>query len=234
MRFRHYFVIQSTFMDSRQESLDTLKDIKKMMERSSRFISLSGLSGVAAGICGLTGAVFAYRVIDPSHFQRDNLRVYKRELDRGSIGVMDYMGIQLVQIALVTFGAAMLLAFLFTWLRSRKTGTTLWGPVSRKLTFSMLIPMIIGGIYLFKLMEAGSFGLVAPGCLVFYGLALMNASRYTLDEIKWLGYAELATGVASMFYPGYGLYFWAFGFGILHIVYGLFMWYRYERSEQGN
>jgi hypothetical protein len=219
-------------MDTRQQSLDTLKDIKNMMERSSRFISLSGLSGVAAGICGLTGAGFAYRVIGAGYALEPESR---KELNidglAAPVGVMDYMGRQLVVIALVTFLAAIVSAFLFTWLRSRKNGTVLWNSVSRKLTFSMLIPMAIGGIYLLKLMQAGSFGLVAPGCLVFYGLALMNASRYTLNEIKWLGYAELATGGLSIFFTGYGLYFWAFGFGILHIVYGLLMWYRYERAE---
>ncbi len=64
MDFHYYFVFQSTFMDDKTAGLETLKDIKQMMERSSRFISLSGLSGIAAGICALVGAWLAYTVID--------------------------------------------------------------------------------------------------------------------------------------------------------------------------
>ena len=219
-------------MDAQQQSLETLKDIKNMMERSSRFISLSGLSGVAAGICALTGAGFAYGIISRPQNEVDSLKkIYRPDGTEAPIPIKDYMGTELIQVALLTLAAAILFAFLFTWLRSRKNGTVLWGNVSRKLTISMEVPMGIGGIYLLKLMQEGSFGLIAPGCLIFYGLALINASRYTLAEIKWLGYAELATGTIAMFYMGYGLYFWAFGFGLLHIVYGLLMWNRYERNE---
>ena len=46
-----------------QQPLEELQHIKRMMERSSRFISLSGLSGIAAGICAIAGAWFANDVI---------------------------------------------------------------------------------------------------------------------------------------------------------------------------
>jgi hypothetical protein len=215
-------------MDTGQQSLETLRDIKTMMERSSRFISLSGLSGVAAGICALAGAYFANGIISRSVADHSSLRKTYGVIEQ-PISIRNYMGNPLLYIATVTFTAALLFAFLFTWLRSKKTGTPIWGPVSRRLTISMLVPMGIGALYILKLMQAGSFGLIAPGCLIFYGLALVSASRYTLGEIKWLGYAELFTGAVCLFYTGNGLYFWAFGFGILHIVYGFVMWYRYER-----
>jgi hypothetical protein len=222
-------------MDTQQQSLETLKDIKTMMERSSRFISLSGLSGVAAGICGLIGAGFAYRVLAPLQLE-GNISNKARSLHETGISIIinEENASYLLQVALVTLLAAMVLAFLFTWLRSRKSGTILWGTVSRKLTISMLIPMAIGGIFLLKLMEEGSYALLAPGCLIFYGLALVNASSYTLVEIKWLGYCELVTGLIALFITRYGLYFWAFGFGLLHIVYGILMWNRYERNEVSN
>jgi len=220
-------------MDTQQQSLETLKDIRSMMERSSRFISLSGWSGIAAGGCALVGAWFGNKVIDQGIANHDSLGKHYG-VDENMVGepikIRDYMGNQLLQIALATFAAAVLLAFIFTYLRSKKTGTPLWGNASRRLTVSMMIPMGIGGLFLLKLMQAGAFGLIAPGCLLFYGLALVNASKYTLGEIKFLGYGELITGTISLFYPGYGIYFWAFGFGILHIVYGVIMWYRYERT----
>jgi hypothetical protein len=140
------------------------------------------------------------------------------------------MGNQLFQIALYTFIAAIVLATIFTVLRSHKTNTPIWGNASKRLLFNMAVPMAAGGIYLLKLIEHGSFGLIAPGCLIFYGLALVNASKYTLGEVKFLGYCQIILGIINLFYLGFGIYFWAVGFGILHIVYGTIMWLKYERK----
>jgi hypothetical protein len=95
---------------------------------------------------------------------------------------------------------------------------------------NVAIPMIAGGIYILKLIEQGSFGLIAPGCLIFYGLGLVNASKFTLGEIRFLGYGQLLLGIINLWYMGSGLYFWAAGFGVLHIVYGAIMWSKYERE----
>ncbi len=218
-------------MDEKSQHLDTIRDIKKMMERSSRFISLSGLSGVAAGICALIGAWFGYDVVHGSHGDemRNNL-LRLRERD-GDISVAEYAGNSLLKIGLLTFAAAFVLAFIFTYIRSRKNHTPLWGTTARRLMINVCIPIAAGGIYLIALMKYGAFGLIAPGCLIFYGLALINASKYTLVEIRYLGYGQLILGIINLLYPGYGLYFWAFGFGILHIVYGTVMWWKYERNS---
>jgi hypothetical protein len=218
-------------MNEHQQTLDTLKDIRSMMDRSSRFISLSGLSGVAAGTCALIGAWFANRVISTGIAEGSSLRkIYQPEPGDG-INLSDYMGGRLFFIACATFTAAFLLAFFFTWLRSRKTGVPLIGTVSRRLTFAVGIPLLAGAFYVTKLMQYGAFGMIAPGCLLFYGLGLVNASRYTLGEIKYLGYCQLALGITNLFFPGQGLYFWAMGFGVLHIVYGIYMWLKYERGN---
>jgi hypothetical protein len=95
---------------------------------------------------------------------------------------------------------------------------------------NVCIPLVVGGIYLIKLVESGTYGLIAPGCLIFYGLALINGSKYTLGEIRYLGYCEILLGIISCWFIGWGLYFWAIGFGILHIIYGTVMWYKYERT----
>ena len=90
--------------------------------------------------------------------------------------------------------------------------------------------MAVGGLFLFRMLHFGTFGLVAPGCLIFYGLGLINASKYTLDEIRYLGYIQILLGVINLWFVGFGLYFWAMGFGVMHIVYGIFMWQKYERK----
>lgn len=217
-------------MNDQNYHLDTLQDIKQMMERSSRFISLSGLSGIAAGSCALIGAWFAYGVIEKSSSAANNLRTITRS-DSTPISIDDWMGNCLVQIAAITFTAAFILSFIFTYLRSKKTNTPIWGATARRLMLNVMIPMAAGGIYLLKLMENQAYGLIAPGCLIFYGLALLNASKYTLPETKYLGYSEILLGIVSLWFIGYGIYFWAMGFGVLHIIYGTVMWWRYERNE---
>ncbi len=223
-------------MSAKPQPIDTLQDIKQMMERSSRFISLSGLSGVAAGCCALVGAWFAYDIIYGSHrsYSTGHTRYYgDPEVDvttgRG-VSLSEFMGNSLFQIALFTFIAALALAFLFTYLRSRKTNTPLWGSQSKRLMWNVAIPMVVGGIYLWKMIQEGIFGLIAPGCLIFYGLALVNASKYTLKEIRYLGFCQIALGLINLWNIGYGIHFWALGFGVLHIIYGIVMWWKYEKG----
>ena len=109
-------------------------------------------------------------------------------------------------------------------------GHALWDHSARRLAWNLFIPLAAGGIVCLALMYHGLPGLVAPATLVFYGLALLNASKYTLDEIRWLALSELVLGVVASFWIGAGLMFWALGFGVLHIVYGGLMWMRHERG----
>jgi len=76
------------------------------------------------------------------------------------------------------------------------------------------------------------YGMVTPSCLIFYGLALINGSKYTVSEVRYLGYLELVLGIVNLWATRYGLYFWAAGFGVLHILYGIVMWNKYERNEK--
>ena len=215
-------------MNTQEQSIDDLQHIKKMMERSSRFISLSGLSGISAGLCALIGAWVAH----PYVFGQKNL-FFKDEVDfiRGVNN--DYnliLNSPLFYIAAITFMAALISAFFFTYLKSKKDGTALWGNTSKRLMINVAIPVAVGGLFLFKMLHYGTFGLVAPGCLIFYGLGLINASKYTLDEIRYLGYVQLILGIINLWFVGYGLYFWAMGFGVMHIAYGIYMWQKYERK----
>ncbi|RYY70780.1 MAG: hypothetical protein EOO13_05440 [Chitinophagaceae bacterium] len=216
-------------MNEQEQSLEAIHDIKRMMERSSRFISLSGLSGVSAGICALVGAWLAH----PYVFGTRDLLI------DSNVGIAQAMSNDysiifntwLFWIAAGTFLAALLSAFFFTYIKSKKEGIPIWSHSSRRLLINVGIPLLVGGIFLFKLLQFGTFGLVAPGCLLFYGLALINASKYTLDEIRYLGYGQILLGIINLNFVGYGLYFWAVGFGILHIIYGIYMWQKYERKE---
>jgi len=222
-----YFVFQSAFMTQQQQSLETLQDIKRMMERSSRFISLSGLSGISAGICALIGAWWAHDYV----FGFKDFRMYNVSSSYESVTSISLFDNKLFYIAATTFVTALLSAFFFTWIKSKKQGIPIWGKSAFRVIINVSVPLLVGAIFLWRLIDFGTFGLVAPGCLLFYGLALINASKYTFDELRYLGYSEVLTGIISLWFVGYGLYFWAFGFGILHIIYGAYMWLKYDREK---
>lgn len=208
-------------MSTELSGLSALQDIRKMMEKSSRFISLSGWSGVGAGTCALAGSWLASKRIGQYY-----------SVDYGTATpCIDCLKADLVKIAAGVFLAAVLIAFLFTYARSRREGVAIWGNAARRLMWNTLLPMAAGGIFILRLMELKHYDLVAPASLIFYGLALVNGSRYTLGEIKWLGYAQILTGILCLWIPRSGLPAWAFGFGILHIVYGFAMWWKYERNK---
>lgn len=216
-------------MTEQEQSLHAIHDIKRMMERSSRFISLSGLSGISAGICALIGAWLAHPyVMGNRDFIMSWDKAYELAQQRSWTQLFNNW---LFWIAAGTFTAAFTTAFLFTYLKSKKQGIPIWGNSARRLMINVCIPLLVGGIFLLRLLDYGTFGLIAPGCLLFYGLALVNASKYTLDEIRFLGYGQIVLGLINLFFEGAGLYFWAAGFGVLHIVYGIYMWLKYEKSS---
>lgn len=208
------------------DSLQDVRDIRKLMERSSRFISLSGLSGVSAGICALAGAAIARYVIFKDYYGQYDRRGFFDDTDFRSLKI------QLLGLAAGVFIASFLSAFYFTWRKTNQQGRSLWDHTSRRLFWNMIIPLTAGGLFILGMLQYNEWQFVAPACLIFYGLALVNASKYTLTDIRYLGYCEIIVGLINMQMIGYGLYFWALGFGVLHIIYGVVMWWKYERIKE--
>jgi hypothetical protein len=206
-------------------SLQELKDIKRLMERSSRFISLSGLSGIAAGICGLIGAWIAYGILN-DYYASGSWEIFKRF----SGPEFQDLKIKLLVLGIIVFIGAFLSSFIFTWLKAKKQNIPLWNLTSRKLFWNMIIPLSAGALFILGMIRYDDWRYVAPASLVFYGLALVNASKYTFTDVRYLGYGQIILGLINMLSIGYGLYFWAAGFGVLHIVYGAIMWWKYERN----
>ena len=50
---------------NKDKALESVNEIKELMEKSSKFISLSGLAAIMAGIYALVGAYIATQVITP-------------------------------------------------------------------------------------------------------------------------------------------------------------------------
>lgn len=223
MDFLFNFEKQSTFkMSTPEEQLDALKDIRQMMDRSSRFISLSGLSGVFAGSIALIGAYFAHDEIQKF--------IGKRGYDYGVKGEID-LEYNLIKLALIVLVVALAGGILFTYRKSQRNNLPIWDKTSKALLINLAIPLFAGGLFIIALLlnHENTYSIIAPTSLIFYGLALINASKYTFSDIRYLGFIEVTLGLVCMFFPGFGLIFWAVGFGLLHIVYGLMMYFKYER-----
>ncbi|WP_294221877.1 hypothetical protein [uncultured Chryseobacterium sp.] len=198
---------------------EDLSHIRSMMERSSRFISLSGLSGVVAGLAAIIGAVYVYFV-----FQKNGIDYFD-----GKRNVFGHSLVkELVVIGTVILIVAMLSGYIFTANKSKKKGLKIWDATTKRLLITFAVPLVTGGFFCLGLLYHHLFVFIAPATLIFYGLALVGAERYTLTDVKYLGYCQIILGLISLFFLGWGLLFWTIGFGALHIVYGLIMHKKYK------
>lgn len=198
---------------------EDLSHIRSMMERSSRFISLSGLSGVVAGLAAIIGAVYVFFV-----FQREGIDYF--DGDRNVFGKRLVQ--ELVVIGAVILVVAILSGYIFTANKSKKKGLKIWDATTKRLLVTFAVPLVAGGLFCLILLYHHLFVLVAPATLIFYGLALVSAERYTLTDIKYLGYCQIVLGLLSFLFLGWGVVAWTVGFGVLHIVYGLIMHKKYK------
>lgn len=201
------------------ESKDYLKDIseiKNLMNKSSRFISLSGLSGILAGVYALIGAATAYWLVTTYSY--------------GTLILDGWVFRTCVLIlALVAF-FSILTGILLTTRKAKKHGERIWDNTSRRLVFNFLIPLVVGGIYILIILNQQKYGQTGALMLLFYGLALINASKYSIGDIRYLGFIQIILGLICACYPGYGFWLWVFGFGVMHIVYGTWMHFKYDRN----
>jgi hypothetical protein len=224
------FVIQSTLkskqMDKQNEHLANLSEIRSLMERSSRFISLSGLSGVAAGVFAILGAAAAYYYLGAHSFKSDAYYEYART-STGEINTEFYTFFFID--AMTVLVLSIITGSVLTIRKAKKRGQPTWDATAKRLLINILIPLITGGLFCLVLLYHDLVGLIAPATLIFYGLSLINASKYTLDDIRYLGICEIGLGLIASIYVTHGLLFWAAGFGLLHIIYGLVMYNKYEK-----
>jgi hypothetical protein len=212
-------------MKNESEHLETLTEIRSLMERSTRFISLNGLAGVFAGAFALVGAFIAYlylhlNIIQPNYYSYATTAEGTRNIGFYLFFLTDALVVLILSVAV---------AILLSVRKTRKKGLKIWDNAAKRLLINLFIPLSAGGIFCLILVYHGDIGLIAPATLMFYGLALVNASKYTFNDVRHLGLIEIALGLLAALWIGYGLIFWAVGFGVMHIIYGIIMYYKYER-----
>ncbi|BDD08639.1 hypothetical protein FUAX_10710 [Fulvitalea axinellae] len=199
------------------EYLEDIKTIRQVMERNTKFMSLNGLSGVLAGIYALAGAAYAHSILSPTSYDRIRPRL---QADEVWMLLLD---------AIIVLALSISTGFFLSYSKAKRNNLKLWDNTVKQMITHSLLPLVSGGILVLTLVfRYQMVGVAAPLTLIFYGLALISASKFTYGEIRSLGIAETLLGLISMWFIGYGLFFWAVGFGILHIVYGTYMYWKYK------
>ena len=215
-------------MSEIEKHLEYLHEIRGIMERQTKFLSLSGLSGIFAGIFALCGAAVLCLYLDCSPI--DNITARSRIAD----GYTNW-GMSFTEFLMLDAGIVLILslvgAYFFTNRRSQNNGERLWNKVSMRLGMHLFFPLLVGGVVCLVLLTHGMSDYISGMTLIFYGFGLLNASRYTHKEIGGLGVAEICLGLLAIIFLGYGLAFWIIGFGILHMIYGTIMYFRYEKKD---
>lgn len=202
-----------------------LASIRSIMERSSKFISLSGLSGILAGVYALIGAAIAYYLLYV------DLHTINPDIHYRIVGVLNsILNVSVFLIlAFVVLFASIATGIILTTRKAKRKGQPIWGNLSRALLFHMAVPLVAGAILTFIFLARGYYGIIAPITLIFYGISLVGASNFTFSDVKYLGILEIILGLIAACLPGYGLLFWAIGFGLLHIIYGSMMYLKYDK-----
>jgi general stress protein CsbA len=196
------------------------------MERSSRFLSLSGLSGVFIGFYALAGAAAFWLYAKSYDFP---VTGYERIVTGSEAEIIQSLINFFIADALLVLILSLATGYIFTHRLAKKQGLKIWDSSAKRMLVNLLIPLGTGGAFCVLLVLHNTDRLIAPAMLVFYGLSLINASKYTHNDIRYLGIVEIVLGLAAAFFTGYGILFWAFGFGVMHIVYGIVMYFKYER-----
>lgn len=211
----HYKVL---LMKQEQDYIRDIAEIRAMMERSSKFLSLSGWAGIMAGFYALAGAWVAYAFLgfNPEGLLSNPSKSYS--------GLME-----VILLALIVLVLAIGTAVFLSYRRAGKKGEKIWNPTAKRLLIHMAVPLIAGGILLLILIFKGMIGFLAPFSLIFYGLALYNAARFSYEDLRFLGLIQIGLGLFSSWFLETGLLFWALGFGVVHIIYGIHMNNKYGR-----
>ncbi len=199
--------------------LNDISEIKNMMSKSSQFISLSGLSGILAGIYAIIGAFLAYNILYSQNNISDD--IYYQIISLSDMYNLFGIAITVVVLSILT-------GVLLSVKKAKKIHENVWNATSKRLIINFIIPLAVGGYLCLYLIEKEDFALVAPFTLIFYGLACVNASKYTLGDVRYLGITMIILGILNTFFIGYGLIFWALGFGGCHILYGSMMYFKHE------
>lgn len=199
---------------------ESLNHIREMMSKSGKFRSLSGYAVICAGILTIVFSVAFCTLYDinPYNLNYDNLRLLPEE--HYSTALL---------FAMLLLGMSVVAGLIFTKISANKRSEKLSGPGGRNFIYNITIPMGFALIFCFLLFGTHP-DLVLPVSLILYGLTLFNAGKFTHGALRYLGISQMFLSLICLGLMQYHILIWTFGFGIVHIAFGLYMIIKPERD----
>lgn len=181
--------------EERKQAQEALAYIRQTMESASTFTALSGWGLVAVGIVGLASAGLAWRSAVP-----ERLSVW---VPAALVGV-------------VCAGVA-------NGLKARRLDMPLWSGSFRKVAWVMVPVLAAGALLTVALVGADARHLLPGTWLALYGAGVTAGGTFSLRAVRWMGLALIVLGALALWQPQYSILFLATGFGVLHILFGLYL-----------
>ena len=187
--------MQTPTQDERQQAQEALAYIRQTMESASSFTALSGWGLVAVGVVGLAAAGVAWRSGVP-----ERLSAW---LPAAVLGVL-CSGIA---------NAA----------KARRLEMPLWTGSLRKVAWVMAPALAAGALMTWALDQAGVRYLMPGMWLALYGAGVTAGGTFSIRAVRWMGIALLLLGALAFVDPRQAIVYLALGFGVLHILFGLYV-----------
>jgi len=179
------------------KAFEDLRFIRDTMERTAAFTAVSGWGQVFLGLTALAAAWLAAQQI--SNFAW--LRVWLAE------------GLLAVAVGLLSC----------TWKANRR-GLPLFSGPARKVALGLAPPLVAGAFLTFLLFRAGLQSALPATWLLLYGAGIMAGGSFSVPAIPVMGLCFMLLGGLAVLGPAsLGNWFLAAGFGLIHIVFGLFI-----------
>jgi len=181
------------------------------MERHSSFFSLSGFTGI---LIGIVGCIAIFLVDTMTHGYGINFDGFSQ------------LPILFLEIGIMVIGILTIVLSLFIlWKRGRnkakKNKQGLWNAFAKKQRINLLLLLLVFLVILILIGSKGYYRLITPLLLSFYGLLLLNLSRFQSKSLLFLGLATLILGIVSYVSYTDKIFLLALGVGIFPIIYGL-------------
>lgn len=193
-----------------REAEENLRVIRDLMERSTKYSTFSGLSGVLAGTASITGCIVTHllqrRFPDPASFRIPFLLTWSL-------------------VILCAIGGD----FLLTKRRATRVGKRIVSRLGKQMVIASAPGLGTGALLTLYFLSHNLLADIFPMWMLAYGIAVCAVGLFSQREVSWLGAAFLAAGTITLLLPLFGLtalpalglIMMAVTFGGFHIVYGI-------------
>ncbi|MCK5678224.1 MAG: hypothetical protein KAH72_07085 [Flavobacteriaceae bacterium] len=161
-------------------------------------------SFIFSGIYSLIGIFIASKLIHGYKYSEEGINLLP----------INFFEFLLIVFAFLIF----LISILTTYILARKNNTK----ISKNQILHFFIPLILGSIILFILLNKGYYRLVPSVLLISYGIALLNVNRLVKVNLLFLALSEIIIGIVTYYTENRELLLLAIGFGFFPILYGIY------------